>query len=164
MKHVAIFLFMGLAGFLTALYVSTSNQVQEVKSVPTPTIDPFPTDIPTPTLIPEGPTIVPTFSPIDAATKLDRSDLSVSVKNGSGEFGKGSKMAEELRSFGYHVTTIGNADSFDYEGVTVFIKDEKKKYMPIVKKDISLSYNVNNISATLDASSSSDMVVIVGKD
>lgn len=164
MKHVAIFLFMGLAGFLTALYVSTTTQVQEVKSFPTPTIDPFPTDTPIPTEEAAAPSAEPTFSSIDQATKLDRDDLTVAVQNGSGEFGKGSKMAEELRSFGYHVSVIGNASSFDYEGLTIFLKDEKKQFLPLIKKDLSLSYTVTSTSATLSASSSSDMVVIVGKE
>lgn len=134
---------------------------------PTPTEFVFPTDAPTPTDTP-SPTASPSATPkatssLDKTTGLNRAALSVEVQNGSGEVGAASKMADFLKGLGYVVDKIGNASSFDFEGVTIEVDSKKATYLNLLKKDLSASYTVSSASATLSASSSADAVVIIGK-
>lgn len=135
---------------------------------PTPTQEVTPTDTPTPEESPtpeptKTPTPKPTANPVDKATGLDRSELSVAVQNGSGEKGAASQVADVLKNLGYHVLSIGNADTFDFEKLTIQVKSGKSAYLPLLKKDLSASYTIGSSSAELSASSSADAVVIVGK-
>lgn len=147
-----------------------SEKSDESSIVPTPTIEniEFPTETPIPTVSPTlEPTIVPTAkptsNPVDNATGLDRSTLPVEVQNGSGEVGAASKASETLKTFGYRVVAIGNADNFNYEDTTIKIKSDKSDFLPLLKKDLGFSYTIGSSSADLSASSSADVVVIIGK-
>lgn len=152
---------------------SKGTQKIEPTSTPTPTEELFPTETPTPTVAVSPttvkptptkiPTPKPTFNPVDKETGLDRSGLSVEVKNGSGEAGVGSKMSETLKEFGYRVVSVGNADNYSYENTVIEVKSDKDKYLPLLKKDLSINYKIGSLSANLSASSSADAVVIVGK-
>lgn len=140
--------------------------------IPTPTEEIFPTDTPSPTAsVAAAVTSKPTPSPkptltstVDKATGLDRSALSVSVQNGSGEVGAASKASDVLKGFGYKVVSTGNADSFNYENTVIEVKSEKSSYLALLKKDLSSTYTIGSTSAVLSASESADAVVIVGKE
>src|ERR1035437_8078367 len=69
----------------------TSYKGQSSKPLPTPTLivtAATPTAAPTPTI---NPLITPTISPVDKDSGLDRSQLSVTVQNGSGTAGVAGK-------------------------------------------------------------------------
>ena len=127
----------------------------------------FPTDTPPPpTGTESNPTVAPTakaVNPIDAATGLDRSTLSVEVQNGSGVTGAASKGSDILKSFGYKVSAIGNADNENYENATIQVKSTKSNYLALLKKDLGFSYTVGTTSADLEPSSTADALVIIGK-
>lgn len=146
---------------------SGSEKAAQITPVPTEEIFPTDTPYPSPTATgptpTTGPTPKPTGNPIDKTTGLDRSAFSVEVQNGSGEVGAGSRAADVLKEFGYHVISIGNADSFDYDGTTINVRDSKKAFLPLLKKDVSSAYTVSSTSATFSASSSADAIVIIGK-
>ncbi|MFH1832871.1 MAG: LytR C-terminal domain-containing protein [Candidatus Levyibacteriota bacterium] len=146
---------------------SQSNQAQEIETTPTPTEYQFPTDTPVPleSPTPESltPSPKPTLDPLDKATGLDRSDLTVEIQNGSGEKLVASKASDVLKILGYHVISIGNADNFDYEGTTIQVKESVSEYLSLLKKDLSIDYSVTSSSAELSASSSADALVIIGK-
>lgn len=127
---------------------------------PTPTEQASATPIPTST-----PTATPASSsnPIDSATRLDRSKLSVAVQNGSGESGVGAKAASFLKNLGYNVVSTGNADNFNFTNVTIQVKASQKAYLPLLNKDLSTSYSVGTTSSDLSATSSADALVIIGK-
>lgn len=140
------------------------------KPTPTPTAEVFPTDTPFPTEetspTPKAsgtPAATPTTASVDKTTGLDRSKLSVSVKNGSGIVGAASKMSDYLKGLGYDVTSVGNADNFDYENISISINSDFSKYLSLLKSDIGKQYTVGSTSADLSASSSADAVVIIGK-
>ncbi|MBI4079287.1 MAG: LytR C-terminal domain-containing protein [Candidatus Levybacteria bacterium] len=152
---------------------------QEVVPSPTPTEILFPTDTPEPTASPPAggsptpaatktptppPAGGPTTNPVDKATGLDRSLLSVEVQNGSGKAGAASAVSDLLKGLGYKVTSVGNADSFDYENTVIQVASGKSTYLDLLKKDLSVSYTIGTASATLTASTSADAVVIVGKE
>ena len=135
-------------------------------SFPTDTPSPLPTEAIKPTVKPTS-TPTPTKAPIlgskDSTTGLDRSDLNISVLNGSGETGAAGKISTFLKELGYTVSSVGNAETYDYTNVTILIKTSKKDYLPLLKKDIEGTYTVGATSEDLTASSSADAHVIVGK-
>lgn len=160
---LALIIFFGRSAFL-------GSQKQAPTPTPTPEFQ-FPTDTPVPTEatsptpdVTEAPTPKPTSNPVDKATGLDRSDLSVEVQNGSGTVGAASKASEVLKSFGYHVVSTGNAGSFDYTATVIQVKSGKSSYLTFLKKDLSTSYTIGATTSDLSASSSADALVIVGKE
>lgn len=150
------------------------GEEEESDLTPTPTVFQIPTDTPTPMVSPTTADITPTrgvttptatprpsVNPIDPVTKLDRSKLTVTVLNGSGESGVAKKMSDLLISLGYNVTSSGNADNYNYTNTSIDVKSSKSEYLNLLKKDISGSYTVGSTSATFTGSS--DARVIVGK-
>ncbi|OGH38977.1 MAG: hypothetical protein A3B44_03710 [Candidatus Levybacteria bacterium RIFCSPLOWO2_01_FULL_38_21] len=158
--------------FAAPRFLGSKNKKEGSKITPTPTEFQIPTDTPAPSLT-EGPTSKPTNTPIptskptqnpiDKATGLDRSKLSVEVQNGSGETGVAGKAAEELKNLGYNVTSMGNADNFNYSNVTIQVKSAKSDYLSLLKKDLSASYTMGSSSSDLSATASADALVIIGK-
>lgn len=166
---LAILVSIAFFGFKT--YKSSSKEEAVSTPSPTPTEIFFPTVTPTPTVITTptlNPTKLPTptkraVNPIDKSTGIDRSQLSIEVQNGGGVVGAAGKGSETLKSLGYKILGIGNADNYDYENVVIKIKSDKSNYLSLLKKDLSVSYSVGSTSADLSASSSADAVVIIGK-
>lgn len=140
---------------------------------PTPTKEQLPTLLPTDTPVPQvtpttaqtTPTTAPkpTNNPIDKATGLDRSTLSITIENGSGVVGAASKASDILTTLGYHVIGISNADSFNYDTTVIKTTPTKSNFVSLLQNDLSGSYTIGSASATLAASSSADALVIVGK-
>lgn len=169
-RALLLIIFIGIVGlllFLGKTLFSRSNVKKEPQVTPIPTIEQTqqsPTEVPvttavlTPTAVP-----TPTINPIDKTTGLDRSLLSIAVRNGSGEVGSASKASDVLKSFGYHVVSVGNADSFDFQNLSIELKTTKSQYLDLLKKNLGLSYTIGSASANLSASASADAVVTVGK-
>lgn len=96
-------------------------------------------------------------------TGLERGKFTISVLNGSGKVGDGNELILILKDFGYKVTFIGNADSLEYEDVTVRLKQEKKDYMGLLTKDLTVAtYKISSVAADLAAEETVDAVIIVG--
>ncbi|MBI4080563.1 MAG: LytR C-terminal domain-containing protein [Candidatus Levybacteria bacterium] len=141
----------------TAIIAPSDTPVPTQSASPTPV---KPTSQPTKALSPTS--AKPTSDPVDKTTGLDRSTLSVEVLNGSGVVGVAGKMSSFLKDLGYTISSTGNADNYDYQGVTVTVKSVKSKFLPLLQKDLQGTYTVSNTSSDL-ASGSADAVVIVGK-
>lgn len=124
------------------------------KSTPKPT--------PTPSLK-ATPTPSPSETPTPTPASLNRSDLTVAVENGSGESGVAGKAKDFLKNLGYDVVSTDNADNFNYKDVTVKVKVDEKKYLPLLIKDLSAQYTIGGSSSDLDSSSSAQALVIIGK-
>ncbi len=103
-----------------------------------------------------------TVSTIDKSG-LDRTKLSVTVQNGSGTEGAARKAADILKEFGYNVASTGNADNYNYQGVTVKVKKDKANFVDLLKKDLSKDYTVATTSSDLSSSSPTDALIIIGK-
>lgn len=101
-------------------------------------------------------------SPIDKSG-LDRSKLSIAVVNGSGIEGTAGKAAMILKAFGYNVVSTGNADNFNYEGVTIKVKNDKSKFADLLKKDLSKDYTIKSTSSDLPSDSPTSALIIIGK-
>jgi hypothetical protein len=141
----------------------TKGTVLQNPAAITPTITPSAvsgTATPTPT---NAPSTTPTINPVDAATGLNRSKLSVIIQNGSGEAGVAGKASDTLKNLGYDVISSGNADNFDYTNVVIQVKAASSGYLDLLKTDLGLSYTIGTTSADLPDSFSSDALVIIGK-
>ena len=172
-----IILFILLVFALQRFFFASSSKEESDVITPTPTEFQFPTDTPAPQPSPEeeptptkaasNPTDTstpkPTTNPVDKATGLDRSTLTVEVQNGSGVTGAAAKASDVLKSFGYKVSAIGNADNENYENVTIQVKSTKSNYLSLLKKDLGFSYTIGSTSADLSSSSTADALVVIGK-
>lgn len=163
-------LILGAVIFAASRFLGSKGEDSEKASVtPTPTEVIVPTDTPTPTGVSPTPkssptaTPKPTSNPVDPATGLDRSDLSVEVKNGGGVAGAAGKVSDFLKNLGYKVVSVGNADNFDYQSIVIEVKSAESSFLSLLKKDLSASYTIGSTSADLSATSSADALVIVGK-
>ena len=168
---IFVIILIGLIWGIQKLFFGGSKEEKTVAITPTPTEYQFPTDTPAPPPAggPTGalePTVTPTskaVNPVDSATGLDRSTLSVEVQNGTGETGVAAKGADVLKGFGYKVVATGNADNFDYQDTTIKVKSTKTNFLALLKKDLGFSYTVGSTSADLASSSTADALVIIGK-
>jgi hypothetical protein len=134
---------------LAGLYFLGANKNKHVvESIPT---------VPTPTMSKQLPTPLPT-QPV-----LDRGVLTVAIKNGSGTAGAAKGISSYLNGLGYTIGTIGNADKFNYTGITVHVKKSKSTYLNQLKKDILDNDKTASVSASVDDTITSDAEVIVGK-
>lgn len=162
-----------LAGVLILLVLFNAVRVltsKGKKAAPTPapvvgetSVTPTPSSKEEPQPEPATPTPKPSANPIDKATGLDRSKLTILVQNGSGEAGVAGKAADILKSLGYAIGSTGNADNFDYKNVTVKVKSSQGEFLPLLVKDLNANYLVSDSSSDLSATASADALVIVGK-
>ncbi|MDP3726930.1 MAG: LytR C-terminal domain-containing protein [bacterium] len=167
---VLVVIILGVVVFSGVRFIG-SRAKKEVAPTPTPIlVQSVPTETPTPTsqtspAPTKAPTLTPkpTLNPVDPASGLDRSSLSVEVKNGGGVAGTAGKASDFLKNLGYKVSAIGNADNFDYQSTVIEVKSAKSSFLSLLKKDLSASYTIGSTSADLSATSSADALVIVGK-
>lgn len=146
------------------------NKQQNINDVPAvitptdfPTSTPEPTSAESPTPSPtDTPTPAPTINPVDKSTGLNRSKLSVTIQNGSGQAGAAGKAADILKGLGYNVVSTGNADNYDYLNVSIQVKAASSQFLALLKKDLA-SYTIGSNSADLSTGFSSDALVIIGK-
>ena len=164
---VILALTIGATIFMKSRESSNTDQQVEIS----PTVEPLPTEVITqePSVTPEETpaeeknttTPTPTSAPKAAATSAQT--MNIQILNGSGETGVASTMKEHLSSKGYKYFETGNADNYDYTGVTIKIKSTTKQYLTTLQTDIGDKYTVSQDTATLPSDSTFDAVVIVGK-
>lgn len=170
-------LFVIIAALLIAGGVFGYNQMQSGSSSqdvsPTPEMT-LPTEEPTPAeSVDESPTPDPevtpeeekkeTPTPTDKPAATKSSELNIQVLNGSGEAGVGATGKEFLSGKGYEYIETGNADNYDYEGVTLKSKESVADYVTTLKSDLEEKYTISTESDTLSEDSIFDVVVIIGK-
>lgn len=109
-------------------------------------------------------TLTTTPQPTAKALDREKTSLRIQVLNGSGEKGAAGKGAAVLRIAGYNVTSVDNADSFDYVKTVLQIKKSKSHLKEALLKDLSKSYKVDSTIPTLAESSSFDVIVIIGSE
>jgi len=95
-------------------------------------------------------------------TEIKREELKIQVLNGSGIAGAAGKAADFLESLGYKDVKTGNAEKSDYENVYLSIKKEKESYKELLIGDLEKEYTLSDETETLEASSSYDVVIILG--
>lgn len=104
-----------------------------------------------------------TLTPTPTSAPIVRTDLKIEVQNGSGVAGLAGKGKKVLEDAGYTNVTTANADTYDYEGVTV--KGKTASIASFVVTDIKETYPSASVSSTLlDSVSPIDALVILGKE
>ncbi len=174
-KRFALLIVAIIVVVVFSILITTSN-LGRGKEEPTTTTSTtiIPTDTPTPTEEDEEeseeeseedetPTPKPTQNPIDSKSGLNRSELSIEIQNGSGVAGVAGKASTFLKNLGYKILTTGNADNFDYEGVTIKVKSNNSEFLSLLESDLEDEYTVSDTSSNLSASTSADALIIVGK-
>lgn len=142
-----------IAGVVGGLYFMGANQQTEE-----PEIAVIPTLEPTATPDPEA-----TNSAETSDEDLEKSDLTVDVLNGSGVAGAAGGVAATLRSAGYTIGSTGNGDNFDYEGITIVIKSDKKAFLKLLQADLEDVASGSAITSETSDDISADAEVIVGQ-
>lgn len=167
---IVVVIIIVLVLILLGIFKFVSGGSKKAEITPTPTQEVLPTDTPTPEVSTtpsptEKPSATPkpSINPIDKASGLDRSKLSVHVLNGSGTAGASKKAGDLLEGLGYNITQISNADNFNYDKTVIQVTSEKSDYLALLKKDLSGSYTIGTSSADLTGGSNYQAVVIVGK-
>jgi hypothetical protein len=114
---------------------------------------------PTPT-----PTPAPTPTPTPTPAEVDKSSFEIQVLNGGGTPGAAGKMKTFLEDKGYTVASTGNTKDYTYDTTEIHGKPTMTDAVANLKADLKDSYTLGTVDTTLDASSSADVQVIVGKE
>lgn len=100
----------------------------------------------------------------DQIVGLKRNSLTVSIENGSGKVGEGNELATILKDFGYRVSSVQTISPVEYDNMKIQIKNSKKDYLYILRKDIALaSYGVSSTSADLREETNVDTIIHIGQ-
>lgn len=110
------------------------------------------------------PTPVPTVEPTPSPVALNKADIKVSVLNGGGTPGAGSKMKTFLEGKGYTVVSVSNAKEYTYTDTEVLVKSGKEDYAKLLTDDLKADYVLGTSSASVEADAAYDAQVIVGKE
>lgn len=110
------------------------------------------------------PTPTPTAEPTPSPVTVVRSDVKVSVVNGGGTPGAGSKMKAFLEEKGYTVVNVANAKDYTYTQTEVLVKSGKSDYAKLLADDLKSDYVLGTSSASVDEKEAFDAQVIVGKE
>jgi len=151
---LVVLLGLGIIGGGIFVYQKTLKNKKD-KEVVAPT--------PTPLVAPSEVTPTGEISPYPTP-KISRADLKIKVLNGTGVPGAAGKVAELLEKLGWQGIKTGNADNFDYQKTVIQIKESKKEYFELLKKDLSSKYTLEEEPQTLSEDENFDAVIIVGKD
>lgn len=170
---IGVLVLLGLLVYAGTRFLGTGseNPEEEGEVLPTAVIAPSSTPGPSPDKETPTPTeeaeeeeededVTPTKSA--GSTTLDKSSLVIQVLNGSGISGEAGKVQASLEDLGYTDVTTGNADSFDYEDLTISVKSTKANFLKALETDLSDSYTIGDTDTSL-ASSEYDVVIIVGQ-
>lgn len=136
-----------------ALILPEDNAIEEITEEPTPTEEEE-KETPTPTKKAEED---------EESADTSNSTGSVAVQNGSGEAGVAGTASTTLKNAGFSVASTGNADNFDYEGVTIQVKNSKKNILADLEDALSKDYTISDTSTDLPESTNYDALVIIGK-
>lgn len=135
-----------------ALILPEDNAIEEITEEPTPTEEEE-EETPTPTKEADE----------EESADTSNSSGSVTVQNGSGEAGVAGKASTALKEAGFSIASTGNADNFDYEGVTIQVKNSKKSILADLEDALSKDYTISDTSTDLPESTNYDALVIIGK-
>lgn len=102
-------------------------------------------------------------SPEKIARNQERKKISISIENGSGIEGAAGKASDFLKSKGYNVISVGNAQNYNYKGVTIKTKNSTNPYLELLKKDLSEKYKISDALSDLLQDFPSDVLIIIGK-
>jgi len=111
-----------------------------------------------------GPAEPPAAVPSGALAAIVPNSVHVTIKNGTGEVGLGAKVAAALRSRGFAVVAVGDADSFGYQTTEIHATAGRPFVGEKVRTELGLPDATLKIDTAALTSVPSDVTVIVGRD
>jgi hypothetical protein len=91
-------------------------------------------------------------------------DIKVQILNGNGKSGDASKLAAEMRRYGFNVVAVANADHFEYEESLIINHGEDILPARKVARATGI-YRINQgDSVVVDQDNEVDITVIIGKN
>ena len=129
-------------------FAAISPFVQKEASSPTPFAQSSPT--------------VSSPSPL-SESEVDKAQPAIRVLNGSGIAGLASSAKDFLENVGWRVTSVGNAQAYDFDQTQIRLKDDFAKYQEALVGDLSDKYSVKVSSDSLSSTDSADIEITVGK-
>lgn len=148
-RILLIILFAAVSFLLFGGFLIIGQSQMKLPFISSPTV--------TPTVIP-SPTITPTPT-IDPALK--RSDIKISVLNGTDKSGFAKENSEKLTTLGYKNIDLGNADRDDYSSTVIRIKDSKKNYLSLIINDLMNDFDTSTLDS-LSEDDKSDVIIVLG--
>lgn len=141
-----------MLGVVLAVGVSLIFLVRGPSSISflSPKSTPTPIKLPTPTALP--------------ISQVNRKDITVSVLNGGGVAGAGSKMKALLESKGYVVSSVSNAQEYSHDQTEILAKSGKDEITALLKEDLKVDYSLASETGVVDTNAKYDAQVIVGKE
>lgn len=109
------------------------------------------------------PTHFQTPTPTPQPQRIDRSQWTLEVLNGSGVTGAAKKVADKLKDLGYQVIKIGNADKDDYTKTQIYVKKELEDKINLVVADLKDAVKIASMAGQLQNSTASARIII-GKE
>ncbi|MDB5186194.1 MAG: hypothetical protein JWL85_717 [Candidatus Saccharibacteria bacterium] len=96
---------------------------------------------------------------------LANENASVAIYNGTYTAGLAARTAEELKSYGYNVTTVADAPNKGYSATTIVdLRNGSKKYTRRYLEQRFKTSMTSNIPDTSIAAGSADFVIILGQN
>lgn len=105
------------------------------------------------------------ISPTPEATtsaSVDKSAAKIRILNGGGKAGAASEAKDFLEAKDWVVSSLGNADSYDFSQTIVRVKAKFASLGAALIRDLSSKYSVQPTTEELEATASVDVEVIVG--
>lgn len=102
----------------------------------------------------------PTQTPTPTPQRVNRSEWSFEVLNGSGVTGAAKKLADQLKELGYQVSKVGNADRDDYETSQLYVSEDFADKVDAVVVDIKDIIKIASIAGELKNSTASARIII----
>jgi len=100
-------------------------------------------------------------TPTPQPEEVKFSDLKILILNGSGIKGEAGKVEELVKKAGFEKTETGNADSYNYQDTSVFLKEGLSDSVYEKISQSLASYSLKKES--LEKNSAYDIKIIVGK-
>lgn len=134
---------MGIFIFKNNININESLEKTSVVNTPPPQITP-----PTP-----APQVI-----------VNRQDIKLQIQNGSGIVGIAGEFATLLEDHGYTDIDTANAEEYEYENITLKLKEAKKSYQEAILADIKAESKLEiNEVESLPENSDFDAIIIIGK-
>lgn len=108
-------------------------------------------------------TTAPSLTPTPTIDRtLKKSDLKLSIQNGTEKSGYAKEIGDYLEKKEYAVKEKTNADNKEYTQTVIRIKSSKRQYLPLLKEDLSEKFQTLK-EEELPDSAATDAVIILGE-
>jgi len=110
-----------------------------------------------------NPSASPKTSPSASSKPVAGNDIKIQILNGSGKKGDALIAKDLIESSKYAIST-GNADNFDYVGLTIEYKKDQEEVAQDLASLLEKTYGDATLESTLKASDDYDVIITLGSN